>query len=544
MNPTLWQGRRSLRYFIVGAAMAAASISLGEVSLAQDSTDDAVNRSVVRITVKGVSSNLGPISQSGTGFFVGANGFIITAYHVVGRGENGNDIEWAVLPDGSLNRQIIIERSDPQNTFLAAVPGSAYVQEYNKNLDVALLAIVGRNFPGVKCAPNQIAPGATLSAQGWRQNRGVYDPLFSGRVGPNDPADGIRMRVIGLSAFKGNSGGPVYDSAGTVVGVITSGRNSILVPGAGETFATPLANVLQLLPPGACASAPTPGIDFQASSVRLDGMCQFSSTGRMVGSASVAMPIACSSVSVAIAEIAEGAMLTLFNEPLNAPVKAPAGASGASGAPGNRGGGDGSAGTKGELGYPGTHSGARTPNVTVNVDRLGGALVIQMRAQDAGEGGNGGPGGSGGAGGQGNPAASGVGAFGVGDCRSGPGRGGNGGAGGSGGDGGPGGNGGKSGEVSITVKEMVSSQAALRIAALGGSGGPAGLPGSGGAGGQGGPEGPAVGFCNPAGRNGASGPAGAPGSVGQPGSPGTNGRIRVTLPGNIVRIAEGTFQLN
>jgi Trypsin-like peptidase domain len=218
--------------------------------LAQQNPDLSVFRSVVRIKVSGESENLGSIIQTGSGFYLGKDGLILTAFHVVGRdSKSNNEIQWKALSDNRPNPIISIEMVDVHNVLGAPLNVLANVRRQDSSLDIAVLELPGTNYPGVKCSTTTpVKEGTQLRGQGWQTGRATYDPLGEGHVGPRDPADGIRLRLIGMTAFKGNSGGPVYDRAGVVVGVITSGRDQRLIAGAPETFATPLLEVKALLP--------------------------------------------------------------------------------------------------------------------------------------------------------------------------------------------------------------------------------------------------------------------------------------------------------
>lgn len=205
-----------------------------------------VDPSVVRITVDGETVNHGHVHQSGTGFVVSREGHLLTAFHVVGKdGPNGNVVTWELDANGRELRTITVEFLDEHQKLVSSNWQAGYVNG-DPSLDVALLKLREGVFRPVVCRAARLGNNVPVRGIGWRAGKNVYDPI-RGHVAPGDPGDiGDRYRIQG-NAQPGHSGGPIFDQGGRVIAVLTSGRSG-LTESAGETYATPIENVLSMLP--------------------------------------------------------------------------------------------------------------------------------------------------------------------------------------------------------------------------------------------------------------------------------------------------------
>ncbi len=162
-----------------------------------------------------------PVQGQGSGFFISADGYIVTNNHVV---EGAIKVD-AVTEDGS--------------TFPARIIGT------DPGTDLALLKVDGRNaFPFVPLGRSEVKPGDWVIAIG--NPFGLGGTVTAGIVS-------ARGRDIGMGAYdnfvqidapvnKGNSGGPAFNQAGEVIGVNTA----IFSPSggsAGIAFAIPAKTV-------------------------------------------------------------------------------------------------------------------------------------------------------------------------------------------------------------------------------------------------------------------------------------------------------------
>ncbi|MEO0429867.1 MAG: serine protease [Pseudomonadota bacterium] len=213
-----------------------------------------VTTSVVRIKVTGTSSNnLGTINNFGTGFFIAEAGEILTARHVVAL-KDGREIEWARDNQGRFRRRIEVESLDENGVFgerqLAALGPT------DSTHDAAVLRIPATGMTPVTCSMRSVAIGEEVIAIGYRRGRDNYDLMRGARLDNREP-DRIFSWRFDDRARRGNSGGPVFDGEGRVVAMIVATE----ADGSDSFFATPLAEIANLLPPNTDCADEEPSID-------------------------------------------------------------------------------------------------------------------------------------------------------------------------------------------------------------------------------------------------------------------------------------------
>jgi uncharacterized protein len=161
------------------------------------------------LTEASVSKNKKPIDSKslkiasrGTGFFINKNGHVLTNYHVI------EDCQEIKTPNGTLLQEVAHdERND-----LALLKGSPVSKAAEFRLGRLVLnervAAAGYPLPGILSSGLKITPG-TLNALAGFQNDTRYVQINT----PIQP---------------GNSGGPLLDQSGYVIGVITAKLNALL----------------------------------------------------------------------------------------------------------------------------------------------------------------------------------------------------------------------------------------------------------------------------------------------------------------------------
>ena len=212
-----------------GSTLASATAA-GEAGTVPASTIyDRACRQVVGITTEVAYANLFGLTSSsavtGTGFIVSENGYIVTNYHVIEYAYTGGQDLTVMLHDGT--------------RYSASIVG---VEESN---DIAVLKIDAANLsPADLGDSDSLTVGDTVYAVG--NPLGDLDfSMSTGHVSALDRViktdenvDSINMFQIDAAVNSGNSGGPVYNTRGEVIGVVTAKYSDTGVEGIG--FAIPI----------------------------------------------------------------------------------------------------------------------------------------------------------------------------------------------------------------------------------------------------------------------------------------------------------------
>ena len=168
---------------------------------------------------------------SGTGFIISDNGYILTNYHVIEyAAQNGQSVN-VILHDGT--------------RYTASIVG------YERYNDVALLKIDASGLHAVRLGnSDSISVGEVIYAVG--NPLGELDfSMSTGHISALDRAitsdeSGVPINMFQLDAAvnSGNSGGPVYNAAGEVIGIVTAKYASSGVEGLG--FAIPINDAVKI----------------------------------------------------------------------------------------------------------------------------------------------------------------------------------------------------------------------------------------------------------------------------------------------------------
>jgi serine protease Do len=209
-------------------------VSVPEGMTAQDIYDMARNQVVVINTeapnftgIPELSRGTAPIS--GSGFIVSSDGYILTNYHVIEIAHNNNLPINVILNDGQ--------------SFEAEVIG------FERENDVAVLKIDATGlFPVFIGDSSSIRVGQTVYAVGNPFGDLVYT-MTDGIVSALDrvvSVEGKSIRTFQFSAAvnSGNSGGPIYNTDGEVIGIVTAKVVRGNVEGIG--FAIPINDAIEI----------------------------------------------------------------------------------------------------------------------------------------------------------------------------------------------------------------------------------------------------------------------------------------------------------
>ena len=142
-----------------------------------------------------------PFKASGSGFLIDGKGYLVTNAHIV---------------RNSRNIAVINSKGDQFRAVL--------VKEYNDK-DIAILKIDDENFKSLASVPYSISKTASEVAEpifilGYPRNDIVYNEGYlSARTGFN--GDTLSCQ-LGIAANRGNSGGPVFNHDGEVIGILST----------------------------------------------------------------------------------------------------------------------------------------------------------------------------------------------------------------------------------------------------------------------------------------------------------------------------------
>jgi S1-C subfamily serine protease len=136
----------------------------------------------------------------GSGFFVSANGFLLTNAHVVG---DAKFVRIRLATGREIAGEVVVA---------------------NRVRDVALVKVVESGLVALPIATVELPVGSDVYAIGAPLDVKLATTVTRGIVSAYRVVDGQRMIQGDVTIQHGSSGGPLVDSAGNVVGVSTSGQ--------------------------------------------------------------------------------------------------------------------------------------------------------------------------------------------------------------------------------------------------------------------------------------------------------------------------------
>jgi serine protease Do len=155
---------------------------------------DKVRDAIVVITFAGRDGNRQGL---GTGFVIDKRGLIATNLHVLGEG-----------------RPIEVQTASGKDLPVKAIHAS------DRGLDLAIVEVDAGELPALDLGDSdQLAQGEPILVMG--NPHGLKHSVVSGVVSGRREIDGRKMIQLAMPVEPGNSGGPVLDRQGRVVGIVT-----------------------------------------------------------------------------------------------------------------------------------------------------------------------------------------------------------------------------------------------------------------------------------------------------------------------------------
>ncbi|HUF63455.1 MAG TPA: tetratricopeptide repeat protein [Verrucomicrobiales bacterium] len=176
-------------------------------------------RARVSLATVAHAARTGEMSGQGTGFVISADGLVATNLHVIGEG-----------------RPVVVTLADGRAFSVREI------WAWDRKLDLAILRIDAENLVPLPLADGEGGQqGEAVLILGNPQ--GLAYSVVQGVVSARREIDGISMLQLAIPVEPGNSGGPVLNSAGEVIGVVT--MKSAVTENLG--FAMPSAGLRRLL---------------------------------------------------------------------------------------------------------------------------------------------------------------------------------------------------------------------------------------------------------------------------------------------------------
>ncbi|MFY9607501.1 MAG: trypsin-like peptidase domain-containing protein [Blastocatellia bacterium] len=200
----------------------------------------------IRVEFETLDSNGQPVAteaKTGSGFVISGDGLIVTNRHLIRAWEYDSSII-----SGRTTKIEVIFRGQTKHEAIAA---DVYRDYPDKHVDVAVLKINRSGLPVVVGAQNQldqVIQGEEVAAIGYPLGLDLLSLTRDTRIEPS-LATGLVSRVghdviqLSLRANQGNSGGPVLNRRGEVIGIVTA--NVGAAPDI--TLCTPISAALELI---------------------------------------------------------------------------------------------------------------------------------------------------------------------------------------------------------------------------------------------------------------------------------------------------------
>ena len=200
-----------------------------------ESIYDRAKKQVVGVTTEVIYTNIfgqvSPASVSGTGFIISDDGYIMTNNHVIEDARQGGYDVSVLAFDGTEYTASIVGYDEDNDIAVLKIDAAGLTPvTYGSGEDI----VVGREIYPV---------GNPLGELNFTMTTGIISATDR-LITTDTDSDPINMFQIDAAVNSGNSGGPVYDRDGKVIGVVTAKRKATGVEGLG--FAIPIEDAAHI----------------------------------------------------------------------------------------------------------------------------------------------------------------------------------------------------------------------------------------------------------------------------------------------------------
>lgn len=185
------------------------------------------------ITATNIFGQTSSASVSGSGFIISADGYILTNYHVIEDAlKGGYDINVMLYNGESYPAEVVGYERDGTDIAVLKIDATG------------LTPVTVGNSDDIKVGDAVYALGNPLGELTYTLTSGMVSALDRVIATSESEADSINMFQIDAAINKGNSGGPVFNSRGEVIGIATAKYSETGVEGLG--FAIPINDAISI----------------------------------------------------------------------------------------------------------------------------------------------------------------------------------------------------------------------------------------------------------------------------------------------------------
>ncbi|MDR2356950.1 MAG: S1C family serine protease [Oscillospiraceae bacterium] len=196
---------------------------------------EAARKQVVSVTAEASANAQGSFwgaatSSSGSGFIISNDGYILTNYHVIEAALSPGYTLKVYMEDGSFYEAQIIGSEKDNDVAVLKIDASG------------LNAVTTGDSDAARVGESIYAVGDPLGHLEYTMTDGIISALD--RVVTVDSQTSISMFQISAAVNSGNSGGPVYNSNGEVIGIVSAKYMDFGIEGLG--FAIPINDAVHI----------------------------------------------------------------------------------------------------------------------------------------------------------------------------------------------------------------------------------------------------------------------------------------------------------